>query len=248
MSGPRYPNQQLRAVALETYFRGRFSMLNALEKVQAEFGDRFPNLFVPHAQHGASPALQPFQLRSAQLDETLGVAVNQASYVSFDYPGSDRFLASAAALLPRVLELGGVQKLERVVYRYENEIGLSRDADRVIPLQQLVNIAPPPGCGSADEGVIGMEMAWTTRWSHGLLNVQAAVDEAPGPAGAVLRLTIAATVSPAGPPEQLATYASQAHGRALAAFEALITPTFREFLVGSDEAAADPEAEEEGNS
>ena len=48
VTGPQYPNQQLRSVSLETFFPGRFSMLAGLERLQSRVGSELPNLFVPN--------------------------------------------------------------------------------------------------------------------------------------------------------------------------------------------------------
>ncbi len=127
--GRRYPNQQLRAVSLEVFFRGRMATFSRFERVQERFKDELPDLFVPSAIPNEPSAMRPYHLRSADGQESLAIAVNQVALVSFDYPGHAKFLERVARTLPYVLKEFGVEDLARVLYRYENELALVSSPD-----------------------------------------------------------------------------------------------------------------------
>jgi uncharacterized protein (TIGR04255 family) len=63
--------------------------------------------------------------------------VNQATLTSFDYPGYAAFAGEAVPLLTAVLRGIKPRKLNRVVFRYENVIGMSRDDDGTLPAEAV---------------------------------------------------------------------------------------------------------------
>jgi uncharacterized protein (TIGR04255 family) len=230
---PLYPNQQLQSVSLCTYFSGRASALTGLSDVQREFDDRFPRLYVPHAVHGQATSLQPYQLRSGDngRQEALAVAVNQATYISFEYPGYPTFSREACGVLARTYEIINVMQLLRVEYRYENLIAVER-LQGVLSLDKIARPLVPSGC-STDQGLVALRTEWRAKWSKGVLGIAAIVEEEGGVD--VLRLIISAVCDPAGAVTQLEGFASDAHGQARACFESIITDEFRDVLKGGSE-------------
>ena len=165
MAGPKYPNQQLRSVSLETFFPGRLSAYAVLGQVQDAVIDRLPNLFVPNAQDGDALALRPFQLRDEFQKRSLAIAVNQVSFVSFDYPGADAFLEESIELVTKALTIVSPPTLSRVVYRYENQLGVARESDGTVAIEKLFPGVLPGGaaavtCAAIDSKVEG-------RWQRG---------------------------------------------------------------------------------
>ena len=229
-SGPEYPNQQLKSVSLETYFKGKLDVVIRLGEVQARFSERLSELYVPNVQAGDALALRPYQLRPPDQSETLAVAVNQATYASFRYPGYTAFIAQATTFLEPTLAILGIDRLERVVYRYENEIALSRDENQEIPVQEIVCVA------AVDvEGVLGvraLDVSWTRRWLHGTVGAKVVVEAAPHLGIDVLRISIFAEHNPAGAAASLRDYADSVHALARSVFESMITAEFRTFLRG----------------
>ncbi len=190
-----------------------------------------PLLFVPAAQPGISPALQPYQLRSESGDQVLSVAVNQVSYSTGSYPGFESFSKAAAERIGRALELFEVRRLERVVYRYENEVGVQKAEDGSIAMADVFDIGQAKW---ATGPLLNADVGITTQPSPGLQQiVRLRTEEVP--TGAVIRLTVAALVSPAGEATELSEIIAKAHASAVTCFEAIITDTFREYISGAKE-------------
>lgn len=233
MGGPRYPNQQLRSVSLETYFPGRFSVASGLERVQERYERDFPHVYVPNVQQGEPLTLRPHQLRSADGSESLAVSLNQATYISFAYPGATVFIARACRLLTTVLEECKVPDIDRVIYRYENEIGIS-PVEGAIPVGKVLKL-PLPEWSEASRGLVDLDVGWTRRSTHGQLALRAVSHRSN--TGTTLNITIASIVRPAGKVECLETFAQLAHDDASQCFEGMITDDYRKLIssVSSEE-------------
>lgn len=229
MLGPVYPNQQLRAVGLETYFKGRVGFRTAAERIQRQFEDRLAHLFVPNATAGQALDLQPYQLRDEAGLEALGIAVNQASYVAFQYPGHDAFLTNAFELLPAALGELGVTHLERVAYRYENEIDFGRDEKGAVPIHLVLR--SPKDSWWADDRLSEFSCSWTQLTNVGRLAIRTVV-ESQEEGSETLKISIASVVTPAGPVGDLRAFAMQAHDEARNWFEGAITEDFRRSIRG----------------
>jgi len=227
-TGPRYPNQQLRAVALETYFLGRLSVFTDAALVQKRFAEAFPKLYVPHTKGGEALYLRPFQLRSADDTSALAISLNQVSYVSLAYPGHQQFLADAIPALSSTLEILGVYQLQRVIFRYENEIGLGRFDDGTLPLESVFGFTLPDSEGP--RGLQSCDIDTTRKWDHGQVGVKIGVVTENG--GDVLKFSIVVAVLSPGPLADLETRARLAHDEAVRRFESMISEDFRHFLKG----------------
>jgi hypothetical protein len=223
---PLYPNQQLRSVGLEACFRGHLSYPTRFGAVQDRFGERLGTLFVPTLVPGEAFGLRPYQLRSAAQKELLGIGLNRVIYVSFEYAGHDAFIGPALDLVGGALQLLSVPMLESVVYGYENEMIVRRDADGRIPIGGILKVVLPDG--AAGDELTALDVSWTRQWQHGLVGTRVWVEDQEQ--WSLLRWSISATVVPAGAPEDLPAFASRAHAEARGRFEALITDEFREFL------------------
>lgn len=227
---PRYPNQQLRSVSFETYFPGRLGAFSAMGELHEEVRAKFPNLFVPNLLPGEAHALRPYQLRNAEHSRSLALAVNQITYIAFNYPGHEAFIEEAAPLIGKCLSAYRVETLSRVTMRYENEIGAGRNEDGVP--NALHNAFPGltpkvfegRACRVMDANV---ETPWkddTAKGSEGYrVQVQAS------PFGDILRVQIHATVEDA-PVSKLKEAAGVTHAKAVALFESVISESFRTFL------------------
>lgn len=127
--GCLYPNQQLKLVSAEVYFAGRMSTLLKLDELQQALLPTFSNLMVPIARNDLAPALQPYQFATEGEEQTVSVAVNQIAFSVTQYPGFSTFGPKAERLIGEALQLFGIQSVERVVFRYENEIGVQKSPD-----------------------------------------------------------------------------------------------------------------------
>lgn len=228
MTGPRYPNQQLEAVSLETYFPGRFSMFSRMSDIQDALVSELPHLYVPSLRDGEAFALRPYELRSADDLTSLAVAINQLSFVSRSYPGYEEFVDTAIKVLKHPLAEMGVSDISRVIYKYQNKIGVLRKDDGTLPLGEIFGEAFGSIFGSS--AATQIETSWTHRTDDGLLSVALAAD--PDSPFSSLRLVIAGIIQPAGPVSALASYAAMAHERASKYFESIISEEFRQTLAG----------------
>jgi len=228
MSTATYANQQLRAVALEVYFKGRLGFREAAARVQQTFEKDLPHLFVPNAKPEQAIDLQPYQLRNDDSSQTLAFAINQVAYVSRAYPGHESFAARGLELIPPALDELKITELQRVIYRYENEITVGRDERGVIPLAKVLKVPALPWW--AGDSLTEISTSWTQLAPHGRLAIQIAVEgEAPMEK---LLISIVSVVMPAGPASDLARFASRAHDAARTWFEAAITDDFRGYIKG----------------
>lgn len=234
--GPKYPNQQLRSVSLETYFPGELRALSALGNIQDAVRETFPNLFVPHVQPGEAPALRPFQLRNADQSKSLAVAVNQATYVSFAYPGHTAFATEAVPILAIALNALKPSQLNRVVYRYENELGLSRDAEGSLGIERIFPAIIPrvfaegPLAGPCMAVNSALEHVWQEHGRSGACGFHARA-EGTG-ITTVLKITVFGTVENCAIAD-LDKAAAAAHRVGVGLFEALISTEFRDFISAS---------------
>lgn len=234
MPGPKYPNQQLRSVSLEAFFSGRLDAFTAFGRVQALHAERLPNLFVPNLQPGDAAGLRPFQLRDAAGRESLALALNQVTFVSFDYQGYEQFAMDATKLVGSALDALGSPRLNRLVYRYENELGLAKNPDGSIPIERVFPGLRPnslPGlCRALDAQY---DHLWTADLQRGGVGYQARLDTEG--VGEVLRVSVFASVealdgSPGVVPERIVEACAEAHRRAHELFEAIISDEFRTFI------------------
>ena len=231
---PKYPNQQLRSVSIETYFPGRLRALSALGDVQDAVEDALPNLFVPNIQPGESVALRPYQLRDEEQKRSLAVSVNQVTYVSFDYPGFDAFSAEALPLVGAVLSAIKPKKLNRVVYRYENEVGIARESGGALPVDRIFpgilprvfsNDGEIGPCRSLD---IGAEHHWKDGDAEGVRGFHAWLDESSGTPS--LRVAVLGVVENCDGVTDLPRATKAAHRVSVGLFESLISDEYRRFI------------------
>lgn len=210
-------------MSLETFFPGRFATTTAWPKVQELTADRLPHLFVPGDVAQQAPALRPYQLRNPEQTRSLALAINQATYVAFDYPGFDEFEAEAVPLLQQVHELIGVTSCTRVAFRYENAIDVGRSQDGTLGLGEVVSLEFPDWLGQ--NGFLQLGFEWRRTWERGELYGKVFQEAEDG--RDVLRISIAADVRDTA---RLAEATKLAHVRARDIFDRMITAKFRAFL------------------
>lgn len=229
MAGPKYSNQQLRAVSLEAYFRGRLGFRDGAARVQRKLEKELPHLYVPNAKPEVALDLQPYQLRNENSTESLAMAVNQVAYASFDYPGHESFLRRALTLMSTALAEIEVSNLERVINRYENEIALARDDKDIVPVHKVLRL--PADRWWQPDSLTELTWSWTQHARRGQLAIRVAV-EGEARVAEKLLISIVSVVMPAGPVTDLRRFAGEAHEAARAWFESAITDEFREYIEG----------------
>jgi len=232
-TGPKYPNQQLRSVAVEVYFPGKLKALARFGEIQDAFADRLPLLFVPNMQPGDALALRPFQLRDVRQTRSLALALNQVSFIAFEYPGFQEFQKEVAAIVPNALRALDVQTANRVVYRYENEIGLSREDDGSLPLGRIFPGVLPVASGFSSPMSLDtrFERAFVFGSHQGTCGYHARIERTDGVE--VLRVGIHAAVEEC----ELTAFdvaMKASHHVAHDLFEKLISEEFRRFLSATE--------------
>jgi len=203
-------------------------MFSKMSDIQDSLISELPNLYVPSVRDGEPLALRPYELRSADNRTSLAVAINQLSFISRRYPGYEKFVHAAVKVLDHPLEKMGVAELSRVIYRYQNKIGILRKDDGSIPLGDIFVESFAGMFGSNDATQV--DASWTQKADGGLLSVALVVD--PDVPFSSLRLGIAGVIQPAGAASDLASYARTAHERASNYFESIICDAFRQTLTG----------------
>ncbi len=231
----RFKNQPVRAASLETFFPGDLNVLARLGEVQRRFRGQFPNLFVPRVVVDEALPLRPYQLRPTDGRKSLAVALNQATFVSFEYPGHAVFIDEATSTLDETLRLLEIDVLNRVVYRYDNEVGLARGEERSLAIGKVLSLQLPT---IASDPTLFRELRaeWTQATARGEIRVSIEV-EARGNVD-VLKFSIAATVARRVEVSSLRACASEAHDDALEGFKRLVTASFFESLEEDDDGAA----------
>lgn len=228
-TGPKYPNQQLRSVSIETFFPGRFAALVRADSIQSSVGKRLPNLFVPHAKEGEALALQPYQLRDNKQTRSLAVAANQVSYVAFDtYPGYPSFKGEALPLLSETLAICEVDTLSRVSYRYENEVFLQR-TEFGMPVDQILDLTQLPPW--MPQKFHELRLAWSEQRKPMVLAFELAIEGDAGQPYGTLRFSIRALLDQPSLVADLDSTVDAVHDLALDAFEKMICEQFREHIM-----------------
>ena len=227
--GPKYPNQQLRSVSLETYFPGRLGAYAVFGEIQAKVEETLPSLFVPNFQSGQPSALRPFQMRDEAQSRSLAVAVNQVSFITFEYPGYVAFMEEALPVVSAALDCIRPSTLNRVIYRYENELGMSWDQASGLAVDlTFPGIVPPSFKETPCRAVnAAYEHGWAHGKFHGTRGFHARSDEEGG--NTVFKVAVFAGIEGCEV-RDLAEAAAEAHGVGVELFEALISPKFRQFI------------------
>lgn len=236
--GPKYPNQQLRSVSLETYFPGRMRVFGVLGDIQAAVEHSFPNLFVPNMQPGEALALRPFQLRDTSQARSLAIAVNQVTFVSFAYPGYDSFSAEAVPLIRTALDMIEPRIMSRVVYRYENEVGLEREPGGSLAFERAMpGVVPEVFKSDAHKGPArainaAFEHGWEEGGQQGARGFHAWTEDSGGMT--VFRMSVFGSVEGCNVAE-LEQATAKAHEVGESLFEDLISDQFREFISSTNQ-------------
>jgi hypothetical protein len=128
----------------------------------------------------------------------------------------------------------GVERLNRVVFRYENEVGIRREPDGALPLRRVFPNALPAVLG--DGKCHAVNAMYEVRWEHddvrGVRGLHARVEQEG--AAEVMRVAVFASVE-AVPVDHLPVAIEKAHGQAYGLFEALISNEFRDFIQAGKE-------------
>jgi uncharacterized protein (TIGR04255 family) len=134
-----YPNSPLAEVVFEVRFPGEPAIECRRDEYFATIRGDFPKVWVPNAEVGKPPALQPYQFKSEDDAQTIMVAISRFAYSTKQYGGFAKFRPRALELAKGFCERFGIRKLNRIGLRYINIVPFVRDAGR-IPWQQYFTI------------------------------------------------------------------------------------------------------------
>lgn len=134
-----YPNSPLAEVVFELRFPGEPAIECRRDEYYATIRRDYPKVWVPSAEVGKPPALQPYQFKTDDDSETVMVAINRFAFSTKRYDGFPRFKPRALKLAKGFCERFGVRKLNRMGLRFINLIPFVRDAGR-IPWQQYFTL------------------------------------------------------------------------------------------------------------
>ena len=134
-----YPSSPLAEVVFELRFPGEPAIECRRDEYYKAIRRDFPKVWVPNAEVGKPPALQPYQFKSEDDGETVVVAINRFAYSTKQYAGFPKFKPRAMRLAKGFCQQFGIRKLNRMGLRYINIVPFVRDAGR-IPWQQYFTI------------------------------------------------------------------------------------------------------------
>jgi uncharacterized protein (TIGR04255 family) len=134
-----YPSSPLAEVVFELRFPGEPAVECRRDEYYATIRGNFPKVWVPNAEIGKPPALQPYQFKSEDDAETAMVAIDRFAYSTKRYDGFAQFKPRALELAKDFCEHFGIRNLNRIGLRYINIVPFVRDAGR-IPWQQYFTI------------------------------------------------------------------------------------------------------------
>jgi uncharacterized protein (TIGR04255 family) len=212
-----YPGAPLRAVAIEIFFPRTLdavSRLGAFQRKRPEFS----NARLAHEDNDGETVLLLNE------SESKGVAISPTmlSVITYSYVGGFAAFAQwAHPILDEALSILELRAYTRVGYRYENVID-AVDA-RAFSRMFAIGLPMPEGATAGAHAFV----AWEQEWPNGdvFVDVSTSPDRPP-----VVRLDVSAGRNgPVSPSERVAAIA-EAHRMGRLAFEALITPEFREQL------------------
>jgi len=139
-------NSPLVQATLEITFPGEPAVLTRIDEYYQSIREEYSALWVPNAQIGVAPALQPWEFKSQSGKRSVGISVNTFSFRVEDYVDYLSFRQSALPLAQRFCDQFGIQKMNRLAARYVNNIALLRLPDQPLHLENYltVGIDVPP--------------------------------------------------------------------------------------------------------
>ncbi len=236
-----YAGAPLRAVAIEVGFP---TLLDAVSRFGA-FQRRHPELDRVWEAQGDPPSHDGREFARAATTvlrndaRAVSIASDRLAAVAYTYDGGFRgFKSWAMPLLVEGLACIDTPTVASVRFRYENRI---EHDTRNVSLGSMfrLTLAAPPG---ADDLFAHLHLVWRQKWPRGSVEVE--LEACDLQSEDRIRLNITATTPgtsrPVGDLEQLV---DDAHDRARATFEELITSSFRERLrAGKEHSDADRSA------
>lgn len=140
MSLEHLKNSPLIQAILEVTFPGSPAVIARLDEYHDLIKDSYPMLWVPLAEPGVAPALQPWEFKNESGKRSVGVSVSSFSFRVEDYDDYADFREHALPLVEQFLRVYGIRKVNRFVTRYVNNIPLLRLPNQPLNLGNYLKI------------------------------------------------------------------------------------------------------------
>lgn len=133
-------NAPLVEAVFELRFPGEPAVSSGLDRYYDTIRGDFPQVFVPNAQPGVAPALQPWEFKNNKACRWVSISINSFAVHVRDYENYQDLRSLALPLAERFCEQFRISDLTRVGARYINRIVLLREPGQPIPLADYLNI------------------------------------------------------------------------------------------------------------
>lgn len=133
-------NAPLVEAIFELRFPGEPAVITSLDAYYEEVRKDFPQVFVPNAQPGLAPALQPWEFKNQTGLRWIAISVNAFAFHVRDYVDYEDFKNQVLPLADRFCKQYRIAELTRVGTCYLNRILILRPPDKPIPLSNYLNM------------------------------------------------------------------------------------------------------------
>lgn len=134
-----FPNAPLRDATFEVRFLGELIIEARRHEFREKIRSKYPKLYVPNAQPGVSPPLQPYSFKDQEETTSLNLAINTFSMTTSRYLGFEAFKTEFLSSFDLFQEIFRIPKITRTGLRYVNHIPVLRESG-VIPLKDYLNV------------------------------------------------------------------------------------------------------------
>lgn len=225
-----YPNSQLA----EVVFEARFSGIPAIEcqrhLLYEKVREAYPMVFVPQVKDGDFPALKAQRYANEDQSGAILHSINSFGYSSKVYPGFDSFKKELLRIFDIFRELFGIEKLNRIGWRYINLVPYAK-ADGVIPIEQFFKLGLTLPDSSSEYENLGIKL--TAKLKRGHVNLVIEGMESKAKDGKeVLLFDIDYFKTEDLTAANIEDYINEGHKYSRQLFEDLITDNYRQYLKG----------------
>jgi uncharacterized protein (TIGR04255 family) len=134
------PNAPLVEASFEMRFPGEPIVLTRIHDYFQDIRKEYPALYVPNAELGVAPALQPWEFKDVDAKRCVAVSVNSFSYRVGNYVDYADFRANAVPLASQFAEQFKIKQVTRLGARYVNSIAVLRLPEQPLNLAQYMQI------------------------------------------------------------------------------------------------------------
>lgn len=140
MSLEHLKNSPLVEAALEIRFPGEPAIQSHLDEFFQFIREKYPVLWVPNAEYGVAPALQPWEFRDVKSQRTVAASINSFIFRVRDYVDYMDFRTNAVLLARRFSEIFNIEKTTHFGLRYVNNIAVLRLPEEPLRIENYLNL------------------------------------------------------------------------------------------------------------